>query len=94
MQPDWEPLEMDEDKKLVTVAEFDNSFNAELAKAALDDAGIESVVLGEDLTANVTFNTAIFNIEIQVMEDDVEQAKQVLADMEPLEDEESDDPKE
>ena len=81
---------MDEDKKLVTVAEFDNSFNAELAKAALDDAGIESVILGEDLTANVTFNSAIFNVEIQVMEDDVERAQQVLNDMQPLEDEESD----
>jgi hypothetical protein len=73
---------MDEDKKLVTIAEFDNSFDADLAKLTLDNAGIESVVLGEDLAANVTFNTAIFNVEIQVMEDDVEKAKQVLAEKE------------
>ena len=71
---------MDEEKKLVTIAEFDNSFDADLAKLALDNAGIKSVVLGEDLTANLTFNTAIFHVEIQVMEDDVEKAKQVLAE--------------
>jgi len=81
---------MREDKKLVKVAEFDNNFDAELAKVALDNAGIESVIFGEDLTANVTFNTAIFNVEIQVMEDDVERAKQVLAEMEPPEDADED----
>ena len=81
---------MDEDKKLVKVAEFDNSFDAELAKVALDNAGVESVIFGEDLTANVTFNTAIFSVEIQVMEDDAERAKQILAEMEPLEDGDSD----
>jgi hypothetical protein len=70
---------MSEDQKLVTIAEFENSFDADMAKSALDNAGIKSVVLGKDLAANLTYNTAIFNVEIQVMADDVEKAKQILA---------------
>ena len=70
---------MPEDKELVTIEEFENSYEADLAKLALDNAGIKSVILGKDLAANLTYNTAIFNVEIQVMAGDVEKAKQVLS---------------
>jgi len=74
---------MSKDDKLVTIAEFENSFDADLAKLTLDNAGIESVILGKDLAANLTYNTAIFNVELQVFEKDAERAKEILAQQEP-----------
>lgn len=71
---------MHEDEKLVTVGEYENSFDADLAKLTLDNAGIQSVVLGRDLAANLTYNPAIFHIEIQVAQSDAEKARQVLAE--------------
>ncbi|MEN8127393.1 MAG: DUF2007 domain-containing protein [Planctomycetota bacterium] len=70
---------MADDQELVTIEEFENSYEADLAKLALDNAGIKSVILGKDLAANLTYNSAIFNVEIQVMAGDAEKAKQVLA---------------
>ena len=71
---------MNENEKLVTIAEFENGFDAELAKLALDNAGINSVVLGEDIGAIKPYSSTSFNVELQVFEKDVEKAKQVLAE--------------
>lgn len=71
---------MADDGKLVTIGEFENEFDAERAKAVLDNAGIKSAIVGQDLAANLTYNTAIFNIELQVMACDVDKAKQILAE--------------
>jgi hypothetical protein len=75
---------MRDDQKLVPIAEFEGSFDAELAKLALENAGIESVVFGEDLLAVLPHINAI-KVELRVFEADVERARQVLAEMEPLE---------
>ena len=80
---------MKDDQKLVPIAEFEGSFDSELAKLALENAGIESVVFGGDLLAVLPHINAI-KVELRVFEDDVERARQVLADMEPLGDSESD----
>ena len=80
---------MREDQKLVPIAEFESSFDAELAKLALENAEIESVVFGEDLVTMLPHINAI-RVELQVFEADVERAKQVLVEMEPLDDNESD----
>jgi 4-alpha-glucanotransferase len=75
---------MRDDEKLVSIAEFEGSFDAELAKLALDNAGIESTVFGEDLVTMLPHINAI-RVELQVFESDVEKAKQVLAEKQTLE---------
>lgn len=80
---------MRDDQKLVPIAEFEGSFDAELAKLALENEGIESVVFGGDLLAVLPHINAI-KVELQVFEADVERAKQVLANMEPSDDSEND----
>ena len=80
---------MKEDQKLVTIAEFESGFEAELAKVTLDNAGIQSVVLGDNLPVNLP-EIEVIRIELQVFDSDVERAKEVLAKQEPLDDSESD----
>ncbi len=78
---------MKEDQKLVTVAEFDNSAEASLAKAALEDAGIESVILGEPIGSGLypVFDTYV---KVQVFEPDAERARQILEQISPPSDSE------
>ena len=80
---------MREDEKLVAIQEFESGFDAELAKQILEEAGIESVVFGGDLMTALP-NIESIKVELRVFERDVEKAKQVLAEREPLEDAESD----
>lgn len=70
---------MHDDEKLVTIERFDTSFDAELAKLTLENAGIEAVVLGDNLPVNLP-EIEVMRIELQVFEKDVEKAKQVLAE--------------
>ena len=78
---------MREDEKLVKIAEFEGGFDAELAKVTLENAGIESVVFGEDLVVNMPSIQPIF-IELKVFEKDAARAKQVLAEKTPLDSDE------
>ena len=71
---------MREDEKLIKIAEYENEFDAELMKSKLDNAGIQSVVFGEDIGAIKPYSTTQFNVELQVFEKDVEKAKQILAE--------------
>ena len=70
---------MREDEKLVAIAEFEGSFDAELAKLALENAGIEAGVFGEDLVTMLPHINAI-RVDLQVFGRDVKKAKQVLAE--------------
>jgi len=79
---------MHDDEKLVSIAEFESSFDAELAKLSLENEGIESVVFGEDLVTMLPHINAI-KVELRVFEPDAQRAKEVLAKKEPLEDEDS-----
>ena len=63
--------------KLVTIAKFDSAFDAELAKAVLEDNGIKAAVVGGDLVANMPTIEPI-KVELEVFEDDAERAKQLL----------------
>ena len=74
---------MREDEKLVAIEEYESGFDAELAKVTLENAGIESVVFGEDLVVNMPTIQPIY-IELQVFEKDVDRAKQLLAEKTPL----------
>ena len=63
--------------KLITIAEFDTVFEAELAKVRLDEAGINSSVLGGDLVAMMVPLQQV-KVELQVLETNVDRAKEIL----------------
>ena len=79
---------MRENEKLVTIAKFESGFDAELAKVTLENAGIESVVFGEDLVVNMPTIEPIY-IELEVFEKDADRARQVLAEKTPLDGDEN-----
>ena len=64
--------------KLVTIARFANSMEANFAKQLLDNCGIKSVIIGEN-TANVYAGIpAIADIKLQTMEAQAKQAIEIL----------------
>ena len=63
--------------KLVTIAEFEQDYEAEMVRVALKEAGIESTVLGGDLLANMPALSPI-RIQIQVFGRDVDRAQEIL----------------
>ena len=64
-------------EKLVTVAEYEHDFEAEMARIALENEGIEATVLGGDLVANMPTIEPI-KIELKVFEKDAPQALKIL----------------
>ena len=64
--------------KLVTIAEYADSSEAELAAQILKDFGIESVVVGEN-SANVFAGvTALASARLQVLQSQAERAMEIL----------------
>ena len=72
---------MREKEALVTVAEFENDFDAEIARVALETGGIRAVVLGGDLVANMPPLQEV-RLRLQVLAGDAEKAMQILQEME------------
>ncbi len=70
-------------EKLVTIAQYKSIYDGDLAKLALDNAGIESVVMGESAGVSV-FHAFVSYVKLKVFETDVEFAKEVLAKQELL----------
>ncbi|MBN1818396.1 MAG: DUF2007 domain-containing protein [Sedimentisphaerales bacterium] len=63
--------------ELVTIAEFDHEFEAEMARIALENEGIQATIVGGDLVANMPTIEDI-RIQLQVFEKDANRAVQVL----------------
>ena len=63
--------------KLVTIAQFTNYIEAEMAKQLLADYGIKSVATGEN-AANVYSIPAIEGPELQVLESQAKEALKIL----------------
>ena len=63
--------------KLVTIAQFANYIEAEVAKQLLADHEIEAVVTG-DHASNIFSIDAVEGPELQVLESQEEQARQIL----------------
>jgi hypothetical protein len=63
--------------KLVTIAKFSDSYQANLAKQLLADFGIEAIVLGENF-ANLYPALPLQSIDLQVRESQRQQAQEVL----------------
>ena len=63
--------------KLVTVGEYETGFEAELVKVRLEEQGVEAIVVGEDLVANMPTIERI-KIELQVFEQYAEKAAKII----------------
>jgi len=63
--------------KLVTIAQFTNYIEAEMAKQLLADYGIEAVATGQN-AANVYSVPAIAEIDLQVLDSQAQQAQEIL----------------
>jgi len=72
MRWDWESIMADE---LVTIAEYPDSMQAELAMQALADYGIKAILMGQhaaDVYGGVQW------VKLQVRQGDAEEARQIL----------------
>ena len=65
------------DNKLVTIAQFTNYIEAEMAKQLLADYGIEAVATGEN-ASNMYSLPAVEGPELQVPESKASQAQEIL----------------
>jgi hypothetical protein len=65
------------DDKLVTIAQFTNYIEAEMAKQLLADYGIEAVATGEN-ASNIYSVPAIEGPELQVLESRAKEALKIL----------------
>jgi hypothetical protein len=64
--------------KLVTIAQFTNYIEADLAKQLLDDFGIKSVVTGQNAANVYSGLPALANVELQTLESQAQQALEIL----------------
>ncbi len=69
--------------KLVTIAEYADSIQADMAKQVLDDFGIKSILVGQH-GADVLAGVLAFSkpVKLQVLEKDADEAKQILEEQE------------
>ena len=67
--------------KLVTIAEFTDYIEAQMAKQLLADYEIEAVVTGEN-AANLYPISGVVGPELQVLEKDVQRAREILESQE------------
>jgi len=65
------------DDKLVTIAQFPNYIEAEMAKQLLADHGIEAVATGENASDMFSL-PAVEGPELQVLESQSQQAREIL----------------
>lgn len=64
--------------KLITIAQFKDSIQAELAKQTLEDFGIDAVLSGQNTAAAFGGVFAALDIQLQVPESQAEQAIEIL----------------
>ena len=62
---------------MVTVARFENREEAEIARAALAEEGIEAMVSADDVGGLVPLTNGV---EVRVLEENAERAKTVIQD--------------
>jgi len=67
-------------EKLVTVARYEDSMEADLARQLLEDEGFKAVVLGQNVGNVYSGVPAVIDIELQTLESQAEDARQILAD--------------
>lgn len=63
--------------KLITAATFENELDAQLAQMRLEANDIKSTIVGDNIMGSFPVE-GILNIELQVFENDLERAKEIL----------------
>jgi len=64
--------------KLVTIAQFTDYIEADLAKQLLADYGIKSVVTGQNVANVYSGLPALADVELQTLESQAQQALEIL----------------
>ena len=67
------------DDKLVTIAEYDQEFEAQFACNMLKDSGIKAVVVGGNVKGLLPAD-GMMVVELKVFEADVERGRQILTE--------------
>jgi len=65
------------DDKLVTIAEFQSDLEAQMAKSALEEDGINAIIVGGSIKDLLPAD-GMLNVQLQVFEHDAERAGAVL----------------
>ena len=81
---------MSDKLKTVVLNSYENPMEADIAKARLEEAGIQSIISGENSNMVIpSFNTTSTGVRLYVEEKDVEKAKEILAEETTMQDEDS-----
>jgi Putative prokaryotic signal transducing protein len=65
--------------KFITIAEYMDSIQAEMARQTLEDFDIKAVVIGEN-ALNTCLAPTVMTAKLQVLESNADEAKQILED--------------
>ncbi len=65
------------DDKLITIAEFTENLDAQMARTTLESNGIKAVIAGENIMGLMPVDGMLY-VELQVLAADAEKAKQIL----------------
>ena len=70
-------------EELVVAKSFGHAWEAHFAQAALEEAGIESFLTGENVFITAPFAAEPAGVKLQVRRDDLDEAARVLDDLPP-----------
>jgi len=65
-------------EKVITIAEFGSSLDAQLAKSTLKLNGIKAIIVGDNIKGLFPAD-GMLNVQLQVLADNAERAKTILA---------------
>ena len=68
------------DDRLITIAEFENVLEAQVAKAALESNGISAAIMGEKIQ-NLLPADGMLNVQLQVFAADEKKASEILGSL-------------
>lgn len=68
------------DDKLVTIAEFGDSLDAQVAKSALESGGIKAMIVGQNIHELLPTH-GMLNVEVKVFEKDLPRAAKIIEAM-------------
>ena len=70
---------------MITVATFDNPIYAEMFKMKLESEGVRCCIVGAELVSAVwTMSNAVGGIKVQILDEDVEQVRAILEQMDEI----------
>ena len=68
------------DDKLVTIAEYDQEYEAQFARNMLTDSGIKAVVVGGNVKSLGYPAISMMSVQVKVFEADVKRGRQILTE--------------